>query len=152
MRVLVDTGVFSASLSRRRRSRFEAYVGLMAGQQIFLSAVTVSELRYGALVAGWGDARRERLEKSIQATTVVPVSDKLLTTVAELRLACRLAGIRCTTRPTPMTSGSQHRRSRSGPHCSPPTASSTTLPAWRCTGSQTAPERRMGGRSKSRSV
>ena len=51
MRLLVDTGVFSASLSRRRRPRFETQIGLMAGHQIFLAAITVSELRYGALVA-----------------------------------------------------------------------------------------------------
>ena len=92
MRILVDTGVFSASISRRRRARFEPQVGLMAGNQIFLAAVTVAELRYGALVAGWGDQRRQRLEQSITATTVVPVSDSLLTTAAELRHACRQVG------------------------------------------------------------
>lgn len=92
MRLLVDTGVFSASLSRLRRPRFESQIGLMAGQQVFLAAVTVSELRYGALVAGWGEARRERLEESIRATTVVPVTDKLLTAIAELRHDCRQAG------------------------------------------------------------
>jgi predicted nucleic acid-binding protein len=64
----------------------------MAGHQIFLAAVTVSELRYGALVAEWGDPRRLRLEESIEATTVIPVTDALLTTVAELRHACRQAG------------------------------------------------------------
>ena len=64
----------------------------MAGQQIFLAAATVAELRFGALVAGWGDQRRQRLEQSIAATTVVPVSDALLTTAAHLRHACRDAG------------------------------------------------------------
>lgn len=64
----------------------------MAGHQIFLAAVTVSELRYGALVAGWGEARRDRLEQSIRATTVIPVSDRFLSTLAELRFACRRAG------------------------------------------------------------
>ena len=92
MRILVDTGVFSASISRRRRVRFERQVGLMTGNQLFLAAVTVAELRYGALVAGWGDQRRQRLEQSIEATTVVPVSDALLTTAAELRHGCRQAG------------------------------------------------------------
>lgn len=92
MRIVVDTGVFSASLSSRRRPRFESQVGLMAGHQIFLAAVTVSELRYGALVAGSGDARRDRLEDSIRATTVIPVSDRFLSTLAELRFACRRAG------------------------------------------------------------
>lgn len=92
MRVVVDTGVFSASLSRRRRPRLEAQIGLIAGHQIFLAAITVSELRYGALVAGWGEARRNRLDESIHATTVVPVSDRFLSTLAELRFACRGAG------------------------------------------------------------
>ncbi len=64
----------------------------MAGHQIFLAAVTVVELRYGALVAGWGEQRRQGLEQSIAATTVVPVSDPLLTAAAKLRHACRLAG------------------------------------------------------------
>jgi predicted nucleic acid-binding protein len=77
VRILVDTGVFSASISRRRRVRFESQVGLMAGHQIFLAAVTVAELRYGALVAGWGEQRRRRLEQSVAATTVVPVIDAL---------------------------------------------------------------------------
>ncbi len=92
MRVVVDTGVFSASLSRRRRVRLEVQVGLMVGHQIFLAAATVSELRFGALVAGWGEARRQRLQAAIEATTVVPVSDALLTTIAELRYGCRQRG------------------------------------------------------------
>jgi predicted nucleic acid-binding protein len=92
VRLVVDTGVFSAALSSRRRSDLNVEVGLMTGHQIFLAAVTVSELRYGALVAGWGDSRRQRLEESIRATTVVPVSDNLLTAVAELRHACRKTG------------------------------------------------------------
>ena len=92
MRVVVDTGVFSASLSRRRRVQLESHVQRMAGQQVFLAAVTISELRYGALVAQWGDARRHRLEQSIQTVTVVPVSDRLLSTVAELRYECRRTG------------------------------------------------------------
>jgi predicted nucleic acid-binding protein len=64
----------------------------MAGNQIFLATVTVAEIRYGALVAVWGDQRRQRLEQSIAATTVVPVSGALLTTAAELRHACRQVG------------------------------------------------------------
>jgi tRNA(fMet)-specific endonuclease VapC len=59
---------------------------------VFLAAVTVAELRYGALVAGWGEQRRHRLEQSISAITVVPVSDALLTRMAELRYRCRLEG------------------------------------------------------------
>lgn len=92
MRLVVDTGVFSAALSRRRRAEFDEQVKFLAGNQIFLAAATVAELRYGALVAGWGDARRTRLEQAIKATTVIPISDQLLTTVAEVRFESRQAG------------------------------------------------------------
>lgn len=43
-------------------------------------------------MAGWGVSRRARLEAAIEATTVVPVSDALLTRAAELRFACRRDG------------------------------------------------------------
>ncbi len=92
MRLVVDTGVFSAALSRRRRSDFDRQVTFLAGNQIFLAASTVAELRYGALLAEWGEPRRNRLEQAIEATTVIPVSDALLTTLAELRHACRRLG------------------------------------------------------------
>lgn len=92
MRLVVDTGVFSAALSRRTRHMFEAQVASLRGNQIFLAAATVAELRYGAIIAEWGAPRRQRVEQAIAATTVVPVSDGLLTTMAELRAACRRAG------------------------------------------------------------
>lgn len=50
MRLVVDAGVFSAALSRRRRPAFKSQVARLAGNQIFLAAATVAELRYGALV------------------------------------------------------------------------------------------------------
>ena len=92
MRLVVDTGVFSAALSRRRRTDLEHHVELLAGNQIFLAASTVAELRYGALVAEWGSPRRSQLERAIAATTVIPVSDGLLTTLAAVRFDCRNAG------------------------------------------------------------
>jgi len=92
VRIVVDTGVFSAALSRRRRSQFETHVEGLAGNQLFLASATVAELRFGALVAEWGSSRRRRLEEAIATTTVVAVSDALLTRLAELRYACRQAG------------------------------------------------------------
>jgi len=92
VRLVVDTGVFSAALSRRRRPQFEAQVARLAGNQLFLAASSVAELRYGALVAEWRTPRRDRLEEAIATTTVVPVSDALLTRLAELRFACRQTG------------------------------------------------------------
>lgn len=92
MRLVVDTGVFSAALSRRRRPAFDRHVQFLVGQQLFLASVSVAELRFGALVAEWGEARRERLERAVRSTTVVPVTDDLLTLMAELRYACRNVG------------------------------------------------------------
>ncbi|MEP7113893.1 MAG: PIN domain-containing protein [Ilumatobacteraceae bacterium] len=92
MRLVVDTGVFSAALSRRRRQLLDSHVEALLGNQLFLSVVTVAELRYGAIVADWGSPRRERVEAAIAATTVVPVTDALLSTMAELRAACRRLG------------------------------------------------------------
>jgi predicted nucleic acid-binding protein len=92
VRLVVDTGVFSAALSRRRRPSFEERVSLLRGNQLFLAPVTVAELRYGALIAEWGELRRGRLEAAIATTTVVPVTDSFLTTMANLRATCRRAG------------------------------------------------------------
>ncbi|MFK7920063.1 MAG: PIN domain-containing protein [Ilumatobacter sp.] len=92
MRLVVDTGVLSAALSRRRRAEFDEQVAMLGGNQIFLAASTVAELRYGAMLAEWGEQRRARLEQVIASMTVIPVSDALLTTLAETRLACRQAG------------------------------------------------------------
>ena len=64
-------------------------VTFLAGNQVFLAASTVAELRYGALLAEWGEPRRSRLEQAIEATTVIPVNDALLTTLAELRSIVR---------------------------------------------------------------
>jgi predicted nucleic acid-binding protein len=50
-------------------------------------AVTVAELRYGAIVAEWGAPRRTRIETAIAEATVVPVTDAPITAVAELRAA-----------------------------------------------------------------
>jgi len=92
VKLVVDTGVVSASLSRRRRAHLESAVAKVGGNQVFLAVQTVAELRYGALVAGWGEPRRTRLENAIDSATVVPVTDALSTRVAHLRFSCRQAG------------------------------------------------------------
>jgi predicted nucleic acid-binding protein len=60
----------------------------MVGNQVFLAAVTVAELRYGALVAG-GQANRRTGDPGNHRDSR---HDNLLTRVAELRFACRRAG------------------------------------------------------------
>lgn len=82
----------SAVLSRRPRPLFEPLVAKTAGHSLLVAPQTVTELRYGALVAGWAGPRRQRLEAAISRATVVPISDRLLTGVAALRFACRSIG------------------------------------------------------------
>lgn len=100
MRLLVDTGVFSAALSRKRRPELEPLVARLPGNQLNLAAQTVAELRYGALVAGWGHGRADRLERAIHTTNVIPVTDGLLATVARFRFDCRAFATRSRTRCT----------------------------------------------------
>jgi predicted nucleic acid-binding protein len=92
VRLVVDTGVFSAALGRRRSSEMEPLVARLAGNQLFLAVQTVAELRFGALVAGWAEPRRARLEAAIATATAIPVTDALLTEVAQLRFDCRRIG------------------------------------------------------------
>lgn len=92
MKLVVDTGVFSAALSRRRRPSFERHVNTLAGHQLFLSVVTVAELRFGAMVAEWGQPRRAQLEVAIATATVVPVTDAFITRLATTRATCRRIG------------------------------------------------------------
>lgn len=92
MKLVVDTGVFSAALARRPRTELRSAVTRLTGNQLFLAVQTVAELRYGALVAGWADVRRTRLEAAIAATTVLPVTDDVINAVARLRYECRAIG------------------------------------------------------------
>ncbi|WP_426575037.1 type II toxin-antitoxin system VapC family toxin [Aquihabitans sp. McL0605] len=92
MRLVVDTGVFSASLGRREISGGVADLVGLDQQQVFLAAQTVAELRYGAMLARWGDARVARLEAAIASTTIVQVTRTSMTATATLRLACRSIG------------------------------------------------------------
>jgi predicted nucleic acid-binding protein len=79
VRLVVDTGIFSASLSRRRRARLEANVQRMAGQQIFLAAVTVSELRYQCRLAGHPLHARSHANDHWIAASAIHIDASLLT-------------------------------------------------------------------------
>jgi hypothetical protein len=46
VRLVVDTGVFSATLNRRRQPTFDEPIRRLQGHQSLLTAVTVAELRY----------------------------------------------------------------------------------------------------------
>jgi predicted nucleic acid-binding protein len=50
-----------------------------------VSFMTVTELRYGALKAGWGELRRRRLERSLADLATIQTSDELMARCAALR-------------------------------------------------------------------
>jgi predicted nucleic acid-binding protein len=49
------------------------------------SFITVTELRYGALRAGWGELRLRQLERSLADLEVIQTSESLINRCAELR-------------------------------------------------------------------
>lgn len=90
--VVVDTMVVS-SLVNAHRQPIPAgeYRGLISGRPIVVSFATVTELRYGALKAGWGELRRRGLERDLARLVIVQPDDRLMQTCAELRSRCEQA-------------------------------------------------------------
>ena len=88
----MDTGVFGASLTPRGAALARRYAMHLAGRPLVVAFQTVAELRYGALRAGWGAARRAELEARVRQAAVAHADDRLTTTWAELRDACVRAG------------------------------------------------------------
>ena len=76
--VVVDTGVFSAPFSHRRNSIARVYDRHLRSNLLVLASQTVAELRYGALVAGWGPSRLAELERRIGLARVAAIDDDLI--------------------------------------------------------------------------
>ena len=65
--IAVDTNVIGWLFSRRpERLPYKPY---LTGRQLVISFMTVAELRFGAEVAGWGQARRDRLEEILRCSS-----------------------------------------------------------------------------------
>lgn len=90
--VVVDTNVFGAPLTRRHSHLVAMYTPHLVGRPLVLAAQSVAELRFGALLAGWGEARQADMERRISRARVAPVDDDLAWEVARLRVACRRIG------------------------------------------------------------
>jgi predicted nucleic acid-binding protein len=83
--VVVDTDVASWLLDLRPLPHAEAARQVIGRRSRVVSFVTVTELRYGALRAGWGEFRRRRLELSLLDLEVVQTDGPLIDRCAELR-------------------------------------------------------------------
>lgn len=89
--MVVDTDVYSArlipdsTLARR-------YEPLLVGRIEFVSFQTVAEVRYGALLRGWGPTRLRRTDAAISRISIVHSGPELIRDYVELRVACQRAG------------------------------------------------------------
>ena len=89
--VVVDTDVYSARLIPDS-TLARGYEPLLVGRAEFVSFQTVAEVRYGALLRGWGDTRRRRMEAAFGRIEIVYPGPDLIRTYAGLRVACQRAG------------------------------------------------------------
>ena len=90
--VVVDTNVIGASIGRTTTVLSESYRPLLTGRRQYVSFQTAAELRFGAVRAGWGTARRGRLETALAGAKLVWASAELIWVYANLRVACERAG------------------------------------------------------------
>lgn len=67
--IVIDTGVYGASLIPRS-TLAAAYETVLVGRPAFVSFQTAAELRYGALLRGWGPSRMQALDARISQAVV----------------------------------------------------------------------------------
>jgi hypothetical protein len=91
--VVVDTMAVSALVNEQRDpDTARSYRQMVADRPVLVSFVTVAEMRYGALKAGWGELRTRALERSLSQLVVVQPDDELIRACASLRAGCERAG------------------------------------------------------------
>jgi predicted nucleic acid-binding protein len=91
--VVVDTMVVSGILNAvRDPGTAEPYQTTIGDRLVLVSFITVAELRFGAIKAGWGEFRTRSLERSLAKFLVIKPDDLLLTACAELRWAAHQRG------------------------------------------------------------
>jgi predicted nucleic acid-binding protein len=87
--ILIDTDVFSADLVPTSRLA-ERYAPILTGRPAFISFQTATELRYGAIRCGWGEARMLKLDSKIRRA--VHTGPELVAICAQLRADCAAIG------------------------------------------------------------
>lgn len=88
--IVIDTDVYGAELTGAGLA--VRYQPLIVGRPAFISFQTEAELRFGALLRGWGRARMLRLEARIAAAETVHSGPELIATYARLRADCQRVG------------------------------------------------------------
>lgn len=91
--VVVDTMVLSSIVNATRDPGPAArYRSLIGRRPVVVSFMTVTEMRYGAVKAGWGELRRRGLERDFAKFVIVQPDDQLMQVCAELRVECEQSG------------------------------------------------------------
>jgi len=90
--IVVDTGVFAATLGAVPHHIVERYRQDLQGTRLLISFQTVAELRFGAIKGNWGVARRNTMERKISTAVHVPPHDDLTLEWAQMRDDCRRSG------------------------------------------------------------
>ncbi len=90
--VVIDTDVASWLLDPRPSPHAEEARRVIGDRSRVVSFVTVTELRYGAMRAGWGELRRRQLERSLGDVDVIQTSEALIDRCASLRVDLSRAG------------------------------------------------------------
>jgi predicted nucleic acid-binding protein len=90
--VVVDTDALSWALDPRPSVRSEMARAAIAGRTRVVSFISVTEVGYGALRAGWGELRLRRLARSMSDLDVVQTEEKSINRCVELRAWAHRAG------------------------------------------------------------
>jgi hypothetical protein len=126
---VVDTNVFGAELVPNSKLAV-LYEPLLAGRAVLISFQTAAELRYGALLRGWGPARMLKLEARINAAETVHSGPELIDTYARLRVPASVSATPWPSGTTTPTGGSQRPPYGSACRSCPTTGSSKESPDW----------------------
>ena len=90
--VVLDTDALSWALDPREARRPEVTRQLIGARTRVVSFMSVTEVRFGALRAGWGGLRLRRLLRSLSDLDVIQTEERLMVRCAELRAWAVRAG------------------------------------------------------------
>lgn len=90
--VVIDTDIASWLLDPRPSLHAEAARRVIGRRSRVVSFVTITELRYGAFRAGWGQLRLRQLERSLADLDVIQTSEPLITRCAAMRAEASRVG------------------------------------------------------------
>ena len=89
--IVIDTDVYGAELVPGSKLAAQ-YEPIIVGRPAFISFQTVAELRFGALLRNWGEARLRKLDGRIAVAETVHTGPDLVATYARLRVDCERIG------------------------------------------------------------